>query len=161
MKNYFNEKEKSMHLILLLASEISKQFIDLNSPTNAEIDALNGVIKSIDLFTESVFNRLGDGYKRTLKNKASMNTLRLVSRNSTIHTCQMEDTIDADILREIIDKYDIDCENCTDENCTKCTMYKIKSYLGIDGKKEDHNLCPFRKEEKKYDFDFLDEDAKI
>ena len=113
MKNYFNEKEKSMHLILLLASEISKQFIDLNSPTNAEIDALNGVIKSIDLFTESVFNRLGDGYKRTLKNKASMNTLRLVSRNSTIHTCQMEDTIDADILREIIDKYDID--NMLDE----------------------------------------------
>lgn len=50
---------------------------------------------------------------------------------------------------------DIDCEGCKNTNCKNCNIYKIKSYLNYDGKSEDNDLCPFRKEKTEYaDMDF-------
>lgn len=159
MKNYFNQQESAMHLVLMTAMLQADNLIKGNCITSEEIKMLKKAIKNVSDFSESVFERLGDGYKRSLKNKASMNTLRLVSRNCH-HTnnAEMEDFIDADILREIItSNYEIDCACCKREDCKQCGIYKIKSYLHYEGKNDDTNLCPFRKEELKIDeIDFGD-----
>lgn len=159
MKNYFNQNEACNHLILMSAMIANKNLIDGNCITDEERKMLKKVMKLISDFSESVFDRLGDGYKRSLSNKASMNTLRLVSRN--IHhqnNADAEDFIDSETLKEIINQTaDIDCSCCTRIDCKSCGIYKIKSYLHYDGISDNTELCPFRKENKDYSFDFLDD----
>jgi hypothetical protein len=149
MKNYFNQYEASNHLILMTAMIPTKNFIDGNCITDEERKMLKKVKKLVGDFTESVFERLGDGYRRSLINKADRNTLRLVSKN--IHhrnNTDMEDFIDNETLRAIIDQTaDIDCCGCDKTNCKQCGIYKIKSYLHYDGISDNTDLCPFRKAE--------------
>lgn len=159
MKNYFNQQESAMHLVLMTAMLQADNLIKGNCVTAEEMKMLKRAIKNVSDFSESVFERLGDGYKRSLKNKASMNTLRLVSRNCHHqNNVDMEDFIDATTLRDIIEmNSDIDCAGCKRENCKLCPIYKIKSYLHYEGKSDDTNLCPFRTEELKLDeFEILD-----
>ena len=153
MKNYFKSEEQAKHLLILLASEMAKELIENRSPTDEEIEVLKRVVESIDKFSQMVFNRLGDGYARSLRNKTKLNTVKICSKCATVHSTEMQDTIDADILRDIIDLYGIECEGCNDTNCTKCNFYKIRSYLGMKGENADNDLCPFRKESEydKYD----------
>lgn len=159
MKNYFNQNEASNHLILMTAMVANQNLINGNSITDAERKMLKKAMKLISDFSESVFDRLGDGYKKSLKNKASLNTIRIVSRN--VHhknNADMEDFIDGDTLREIVNQTaDIDCSGCDRKNCKNCGIYKIKSYLHYDGISDDTDSCPFRKEKQDYSFDFLDD----
>lgn len=161
MKNYFNQYEAINHLILMTAMMSAKNFIDGNCATNTEKEMLQKTIKLVSDFSESVFDRLGDGYKRSLINKASLNTIRIVSRD--VHhkiNADMEDFIDNETLREIINQAaDIDCGGCNRNDCKKCGIYKIKSYLHYDGISDDTELCPFRKEKQDYSFDFLDDNV--
>lgn len=161
MKNYFNQNEASNHLILMTAMVSNQNLIEGNSITEAERKMLKKAMKFISDFSESVFDRLGDGYKRSLKNKAGLNTIRIVSRN--VHhknNADMEDFIDNETLREIIDQTaDIDCCGCNRIDCKNCGIYKIKSYLHYDGISDDTELCPFRKEKQDYSFDFFDDDV--
>jgi hypothetical protein len=149
MKNYFNQYEASNHLIIMTAMLAVKNFIDGDCITEEERKMLKKVLKLVDDFSENVFARLGDGYKRSLRNKATLNTLRIVSRN--IHhrnNADMEDFIDSETLHEIIDQTaDIDCCGCERSNCKNCGIYKIKSYLHYDGTSDNTDLCPFRKAE--------------
>ena len=149
MKNYFNQYEASNHLILMTAMIPTKNFIDGNCITEEERKMLKKVLKLVDDFSASVFERLGDGYKRSIINKGNLNTLKLVSRN-VHHTnnADMEDFIDSETLQEIIDQTaDLDCSMCERTDCKKCGIYKIKSYLHYDGISDNTDLCPFRKEE--------------
>lgn len=156
MKNYFNQYESSNHLIVMTAMLSVKNFIDGDCITDKERKMLQKVINLVDDFSTSVFERLGDGYKRSLKNKASLNTLKLVSRN--VHhqnNVDMEDFIDNETLHEIIDQTaDIDCCGCDKSNCKSCGIYKIKSYLHYKGESDNTDLCPFRRAE--LDFSKID-----
>ena len=107
------------------------------------------MIKLVDEFSASVFDRLGDGYKRSLINKCKLNTLRVVSRNvHHVNNADMEDFIDSETLHEIIDQTaDIDCCGCKRTDCKQCGIYKIKSYLHYKGESDNPDLCPFRKAE--------------
>lgn len=149
MKNYFNQYEASNHLILMTAMLSAKNLVDGDCITDKERTMLKKAIKIVSDFSESTFERLGDGYKRSLRNKASMNTLRVVSRNvHHINNADMEDFIDNETLTEIIDQTaDLDCAGCKKTNCKQCGIYKIKSYLHYDGKSDNTDLCPFRKAE--------------
>lgn len=153
MKNYFNSAEASHHLIIMTAMVSVDNFIKGNSVCEEEKKLLKKAIKSINEFSESIYARLGDGYKRSLKNKATLNTLKLVSRNvHHVNNADMEDFIDGETLHEIIDQTaDLDCSGCLRNDCKNCGIYKIKSYLHYDGKSDDTDLCPFRKEELKFD----------
>ncbi len=159
MKNYFNQYEASNHLVIMTAMMSVKNLIDGNCITDEERKILKKVMKLVSDFSESVFERLGDGYKRSLRNKASLNTIKIVSRN--VHhknNVDMEDFIDGDTLREIINQTaDIDCSNCERKDCKDCGIYKIKSYLHYDGISDNTEFCPFRKESKDYSFNFLDD----
>jgi hypothetical protein len=149
MKNYFNQYEANNHLIMMTAMLSVKNLIDGDCITEEERKILKKVIKLVDEFSASVFERLGDGYKRSLVNKGKLNTLRIVSRN--VHhrnNADMEDFIDSETLHEIIDQTaDIDCSGCERTDCKQCGIYKIKSYLHYKGESDNTELCPFRKAE--------------
>ena len=153
MKNYFNQYEASNHLILMTAMIPTKNFIDGDCITEEERKMLKKVLKLVDEFSASVFERLGDGYKRSIINKGKLNALKLVSRNvHHINNADMEDFIDNETLHKIIDQTaDIDCAGCSKTDCKNCGIYKIKSYLHYDGINDETELCPFRKEELKID----------
>ena len=162
MKNYFNQYEASNHLILMTAMLSVQNFIDGDCITDEERKMLKKVMNGVSDFSESVFARLGDGYKRSLKNKASLNTLRVVSRN--VHhinfNADMANFIDNETLTDMIDlSASIECETCrkTENECLKCGWYKVKSYLHHKGENRDDGLCPFRKEQSDLpQFDFED-----
>ena len=149
MKNYFNQYEASNRLIIMTAMLSVKNLIDGDCITEEERKMLKKTMKLVDEFSASVFERLGDGYKRSLVNKGKLNTLRVVSRN--VHhqnNADMEDFIDNETLTEIIDQTaDLDCCGCDRTDCKQCGIYKIKSYLHYKGESDNTNLCPFRKEE--------------
>lgn len=149
MKNYFNQYEASNHLIIMTAMLSVQNLMEGNCITEEEHKMLKKVLKFVDEFSASVFERLGDGYKRSLRNKAKLNTLRVVSRNVHFKTnADMEDFIDNQTLHEIIDQTaDIDCSGCERSNCKNCGIYKIKSYLHYKGESDNTDLCPFRKAE--------------
>jgi hypothetical protein len=154
MKNYFNNYEASNHLILMTAMLTVENFIEGNCITNEEKKLLKKAIKSVSDFSESVYARLGDGYKRSLKNKALLNTLKLVSRNvHHINNTDMEDFIDSETLLDMIElSAGLDCEGCnkTESECLRCGWYKVKSYLHHKGENKNDGLCPFRKEQNEF-----------
>lgn len=160
MKNYFNQYESANHLIIMTAMLPLKNLVDGDSITDKERKMLNKVLNLVDEFSASVFERLGDGYKRSIINKTKLNTLRVVSRN--VHhinlNADMEDFIDNETLTEIIDQTaDLDCAGCKRTDCKNCGIYKIKSYLHYDGISDNTELCPFRKAELEMpDIDFED-----
>jgi hypothetical protein len=157
MKNYFNQLELNYHLILMTSMVSADNLIEGNCITDEERKILKKISRLVNEFSTSVFERLGDGYKRSLRNKASLNTIRVVSRNvHHVNNVDMEDFIDAQTLRELVDKSaDLDCAGCERTDCLTCAWYKIKSYLNHEGKRDETDMCPFRKEEIKIDdFDF-------
>lgn len=149
MQNYFNQYEASNHLIMMTAMLAVQNFLDGNRITVEERKMLKKAMKLVSDFSESVFERLGDGYKRSLRNKAELNTIRIVSKD--IHhknNADMADFIANDVLQDIVERScDIDCAGCTRTDCKDCGIYKIKSYLHYEGLTDDTNLCPFRKPE--------------
>ena len=149
MKNYFNQYEASNHLILMTAMVSVQNLIDGECITEEERKMLKKTMKLVSDFSESVFERLGDGYKRSLRNKASLNTIKIVSRNCHHrNNADMEDFIDNETLTDIINQTaDIDCAGCKRTDCKQCGIYKIKSYLHYKGESDNTELCPFRKEE--------------
>lgn len=153
MKGYFNTTEQSQHLIMLSAMVIAQELIEGNALSDKEKRLLKKATENINTFSESVFERIGESYRRSLKNKANLNTLRLVAKGTTpTKSSQMEDFIDREYLVELLNlSSDIDCEGCERTDCKNCNIYKIKSYLNYDGKSEDNDLCPFRKEKAEYD----------
>lgn len=148
MKGYFNTAEQSQHLIMLSTLVIAQEMIDGNAISDREKKLLKKAVENITAFSDSVFERLGESYKRSLRNKANLNTLRLVAKGTTpMQSSQMADFIDREYLIELLNlSSDIDCEGCDRTDCTNCNIYKIKSYLNYDGKSEENDLCPFRKE---------------
>ena len=162
MKNYFNQYEASNHLILMTAMLCTQNLIDGDCITEKERKTLKKVISLVDDFSASVFERLGDGYKRSLINKGRLNTLKLVSRN--VHhknNADMEDFIDNETLTDMVDlSASLDCQTCnlTEKECLSCGWYKVKSYLHHKGENQDNGLCPFRKEQFEiHEIDFGDD----
>lgn len=154
MKNYFNQYEASNHLIIMTAMLSVKNLVDGDCITEKERKMLKKTMKLVDEFSASVFERLGDGYKRSLVNKGKLNTLRVVSRNvHHINNADMEDFIDNETLLDMIElSAGLDCEGCnkTESECLRCGWYKVKSYLHHKGENKNDGLCPFRKEQNEF-----------
>jgi hypothetical protein len=155
MRNYLNSEEQCEHLILMSAMIPVKTFLESNGTTDKEKAILKKVLKYVGEFSDSVFERLGEAYKRSITNKGKMNKLRLVSRYSpSKNELNFEDKLDNDMLCEIIEFCSLNCINCKSEKPKDCQIYKMKTYLNYNGQAEDNDLCPFRKEDISCDFDF-------
>lgn len=154
MKNYFNREEQAKHLMILVGKTQAEDLVERGAVTAREAILIKRICKLVDEFNESVFERLGTGYAKTLSNKAKENTFILAPRNTKVKGDMLE-TLDDDILRDIVDtNFNLECINCKRTDCLNCGTYKIKSYLGYKGISDDTDLCPFRKKEENIDFDF-------
>ena len=158
MKNYFNTTEQGYHLILISAMVQAQRLEESSAPTEEEKKYLRKILEYTNKLSESIFERLGDGYMRSLKNKAQLNELKLMSKGVlSSNNAKMEDFIDKDILCSILEQIsDIECCGCERTDCKKCEIYKVKSYLNYGGESENNDLCPFRKEKIKLDFELED-----
>ena len=156
MKNYFNKENQANHLLTMAALLGIQNLIKSDAPTAQEIAILKRAEKAIKEFTQSVVNRLGESYRRQLNNKLTLNTFRLVPRCITQKKeDQIADTVDSAVLIEMITLAEpFYCANCTKTDCTECKIYGIKTFLNYDGIVDDTDLCPFRTEEKEFNFIF-------
>lgn len=154
MKGYFNKEEQCNHLIAMSAMIAVQNLINSNAVSELEKRELNKILKAIDNFSNSVYNRLGESYRRQLVNKARLNTLRLTSRFTTEQS-KMEDKLDNDMLCELVDMTSLECVNCQKTSeCVNCQIYKMKTYLNYEGSNYDNDLCPFSKKEDFISIDF-------
>ena len=72
MKNYFNQYEASNHLILMSAMITTKNFIDGDCITDEERKMLKKVLKLVDEFSASVFERLVTAIKGQLSTRQDL-----------------------------------------------------------------------------------------
>ena len=159
MKNYFNKEEQCNHFIIIVATVMLDNLINGQGATIKEKQLLNSAKKSIHEFTKSVFNRLGEGYKRSIMNKAKDNTICVTAKtlSSKSPAKPIEDKLDHDEIVDLLNLCSsLNCQGCERTDCIDCLIYKMKTHLNYDGKSENNDLCPFREEKKilvDYDFD--------
>lgn len=154
--NYMNSEKQIQQIIITLCGSTAGLLLEDEYIPENEKEHLRKIIEYVDKFNNSVFERLGSSYKKSIINKTHDNTVRIVSRYS--HTeSNMQDNIDEKELRDIIDSNtDIDCCGCDRTDCKNCNIYNIKSRLGYNGISDKTDLCPFRKPEMEFkDFDEL------
>ena len=163
MKNYLNKTEQSHQFVLLCLSYSVRQMMECDGISEEERRMLKRVDKNLTDFHSSVFERLGPSYQRSIENKNKLNRCVIVSKelSGIKKDYKMDDVLDSDMLCEIIDQSrQMTCVNCKKESgdVKACPFYKIMTYLNYDGNSEDNDLCPFRTEDKEFEFDFEGED---
>lgn len=141
MKNYFNQRERSMHIILLWMEQVAKEFADSDALTDEEKAVLDGIGEALGEFNASVFERFGDSYKRKIKGTLECNEIALVSkytkRNECIAYCPNEDLMES--VGSLTKLHCADCERC---DYTKCAVYGIAVACGVEG--DDTDGCPYK-----------------
>ena len=141
MKNYFNQKERSIHIILLGMEQVAKELQESNALTGEERGIIDEVSDSLARFNESVFERFGDSYKRKIKGTLECNEIALVSkytkRNECIAYCPNEDLMES--VGSLTKLHCADCERC---DYTKCAVYGIAVACGVEGDGTDG--CPYK-----------------
>ena len=141
MKNYFNQKERSIHIILLGMEQVAKELQESNALTDEEHGIIDEVSDSLARFNASVFDRFGDSYKRKIKGTLECNEIALVSkytkRNECIAYCSPEDLVGH--IGDLINLNCVDCDKC---DYTKCAVYGIAVACGVEG--DDTDGCPYK-----------------
>lgn len=151
MRNYLNSTEQSTHLVVIASTTAIKDLIDSNGVTDEEKAMLRTAYNKLMACTSSIFGRLGEGYKRSIENKARLNRITLISRNfaTARKETAMEDILDTSEVRELLKQCSLECSGCTRTDLKNCPIYQMNCYLNTDGKSEDNDLCPFRQAEIK------------
>lgn len=160
MREYLNRDEQYDHLMLVLAQVKAEELINSKGINVEQKELLNEIIKRIKRFTEIAFINMGDGYRRSLLNKSRDNTIQLRAKglNKVPEPAKVDNYIDDEELHALVDgNADIDCCGCEKTNCHSCLIYRIKTHLGYEGKREDNDLCPYRKEKMEL-FDLNEDD---
>ena len=141
MKNYFNQRERSLHIIVLGMEQVAKEFAESEAITDEEKAVLDGISEALGDFNASVFERFGDAYKRKIKGTLQCNEIALVSkytkRNECIAYCPEEDL--KELIGSLIQFNCVDCERC---DYKKCAVYGIAVACGVDG--GDTDGCPYK-----------------
>lgn len=141
MKNYFNERERTNHIILMCMEHTAKEFANSTALSNEEKKALAKITEWCNKLNESIFERFGDAYRRKINGTLQNNTLRLVSRygayNECISYCASEDIEPK--VKDLMSLHCLGCENC---NYKDCAMYSMAIACGIIG--GDTGGCPYK-----------------
>lgn len=140
MREYFNRKERDMHIILLFMAEILSQFKECTSLSEVEQRHLKLAEKHLKEFTESVYERFGDAYKRKIVGTLEVNTVRVCSKynqDKMLSYYAVEDLEKQ--VGEMISFHCCDCEKC---DYKSCPTYAMAITCGIIGK--NNNGCPYK-----------------
>lgn len=141
MKNYFNEKERTNHIILMCMEYVAQEFESSNALSEEEKKQLKNISKCCKKLNESVFERFGDCYRRKIDGTLKSNTLRLVGNYSAYNEC-VSHCASEDIEPKVKDLMLFNCINCKQENYKDCAMYAMGVTCGILGK--DTDGCPYK-----------------
>lgn len=151
MKNYLNNDEKNKHLILIMAMTTAQDLLNCSGPTEEEKELLQTAANAISEFNKSVFDRIGDSYKRSIINRSRDNEIDIKTKKIYTPNRTEEDYteyIDHEELVDIINSCsEFECVGCKREDCKNCALYRININIGTKGQAEDNNLCPFRRDE--------------
>lgn len=143
MKNYFNERERTNHIILMCTEYNVKEFAESNALTDTEKRILNKISKLATEFNNSVFERFGEPYKRKIVGTLNNNSLRLVGKYTPVADC-ISYCASEDIepkVKDLIGLYCMGCEKC---NYKDCSIYAMAVACGIVG--SDTDGCPYKME---------------
>jgi hypothetical protein len=142
MKNYFNQKERTNHIILLAMGQVVENLIESTALTKEEMQALKLTKKHIDNFHKLVFERFGLPYKKKIENTMQVNKLGLYSKygqeKNCISYCASEDVYKmGKFLRNL---QCFDCEKC---NHLDCGVYAMLCAVESDTNEEESG-CPYK-----------------
>ena len=140
MKDYFNQKERDTHIIILFMAEIVGQFKDCTSLSEEEQDLLGEAEECLRQFTESIYARFGDAYKRKIKGTLEINTVRVGSKYGQDKVYSYYDVQDLEKqVQEMIAFHCCSCERC---DFKACPTYDMAICCGITGTNNDG--CPYK-----------------
>lgn len=141
MKNYLNAKDRSRHIILTAMQTVVEELNESDSLTEEEHNDLNNAYQSLLAFNGSIFDRLGEPYRRKILQTMQSNTLRFVGKYSAqqeaINYSATEDL--SPMINEIIDLKCCDCDRC---DFVKCAVYALGTACDINARAE--TGCPFK-----------------
>lgn len=140
MKNYFNEKERTNHIILMCMEYTAREFANSNALSLEEKKAVNKIVEWCGKLNESVFERFGDAYKRKIEGTLKNNTLRLVGKYGAYTDC-ISYCASEDIEPKVKDLMCLHCLGCEKSDYKDCAMYSMAVTCGIVG--EDTDGCPY------------------
>ena len=141
MKNYFNEKERTNHIIVMCMQHIAKEFSSSNALTESEKKALCKIAEWCEKLNESVFERFGTAYRRKIQGTLTNNTLRLVGKYGAYTDC-ISYCASEDIEPKVKDLMSLHCLGCEKCDYKDCSMYSMAVTCGIVG--EDTDGCPYK-----------------
>lgn len=140
MKNYFNERERTNHIILMCTEYNVKEFAESNALTDNEKRILNKISKLANEFNSSVFDRFGEPYKRKIVGTLNCNNLRLVGKYTPVADC-ISYCASEDIEPKVKELIAINCMGCEKCNYKDCAIYSMAVTCGINGSSE--SGCPY------------------
>ena len=140
MKNYFNEQDRTSHIIIMCMEHTAKEFATSNALSTEEKKAVNKMIEWCNKLNESIFERFGDAYRRKIHGTLQNNTLRLVGRYGAYTDC-ISYCASEDIEPKVRDLMCFHCLGCNNSNYKDCAMYSMAIACGLVG--SDTNGCPY------------------
>lgn len=140
MRDYFNKRERDTHLIIMFMAEIVSNFKDCNALTEDEQKHLRLVEKHLRAFTESVYERFGEAYKRKIKGTLEINTVRIGSKYGQDQVLSYYDA--SDLEKQVQDMIAFHCIECEKSDFKACPTYDMAIACGIEGKCNEG--CPYR-----------------
>ena len=141
MKNYFNSRERTNHIIIMAMSEIIKEFAKSNALTEEEVDDLKYAEEILRDVTASIFARFGEGYKRKIEGTLDINTIKLVSKFGKTDDC-IDYMSTEDIAKSLEDVMFFNCLDCSREEWMKCPVYNMAINCGVSCRET--GGCPYK-----------------
>lgn len=140
MRDYFNKTERDTHLVILFMAEIVKNFKDCTALTGKEQELLSQAEECLRDFTNSVYARFGDAYRRKIKGTLEVNTVRVGSKYGQDQVLSYYDT--QDLEKQVQEMIAFHCIECEKEDFKACPTYDMAICCGIEGKSCDG--CPYK-----------------
>ena len=121
-------------------AEIVSNFKDCSSLTEDEQKHLRLVEKHLRAFTESIYERFGEAYKRKIKGTLEINTVRIGSKYGQDQVLSYYDA--SDLEKQVQDMIAFHCIECEKSDFKACPTYDMAIACGIEGKCNEG--CPYR-----------------
>ena len=122
MKNWFNANERTLHIILAYAQGTSQTLAESDAVNSEERKWLRTIATYIEKFNQSVLDRLGFPYARTLKNTLDINELRLKSKLARNNEEALSMASVEDLQDKLSTRCMLNCLGCKREDWKDCSV---------------------------------------
>lgn len=143
MRDYFNQQERSRHLLVLFLTKTAEEFLDGNAITDEERKQLDKGCKAFEKFHELVMERLGGAYARSLQGTFKLNKVT-VSPNATAMSNIISYQASEDIAPMCEEFRLYKCADCEKKDYKDCGFYNCCVSCNLEGNQNEKGECPFR-----------------